>query len=197
MSPRLVARDNREWRAGSVAMNLVGLDDATRRTMLAEFDAEEAGGRPYRSSILSPVGLAAFATLMRAAIAGGDEESLTEALRDPTYWLSSDARGRTVNVDQRAESLAITEFNTWYVRGLARRLLDEGEAACEIYRAGMPRRSPSGCTCAEGEMVQVRAVYEGHRARYWPVADPTAFSVPFGPTCHHSIRRVAHGEAGR
>ena len=178
-----------------MAMNLVDLDDATRRTMLIEFNAEEAGGRPYRSNILSPVGLAAFPTLMRAAIAGGNEESLTEALRDPTHWLSSDARGRAVNVDQRAESLAITEFSTWYVRGLARRLLDEGETECEIYRAGMPRRSPSGCTCAEGEIVPVRAVYEGHRARYWPVADPDAFSVPFGPTCHHSIRRIGRRPA--
>jgi hypothetical protein len=33
-------------------------------------------------------------------------------------------------------------------------------------------------------------VYDGHRARYWPTENPTAVSVPFGPNCHHTIRRI-------
>ncbi len=44
----------------------------------------------------------------------------------------------------------------------------------------------------EGLIVSVREVYDGHRARYWPEpGNADAFSIPFGPGCHHVIRRVA------
>lgn len=90
---------------------------------------------------------------------------------------------------QASVRLATNEFNTWYVRGLSGLLLDEGMVQCEVYRAGHPKWEPSECSKHEGEIVAVQDVYAGHRRRYWPVPDPTAFSIPFQPGCHHSIRR--------
>lgn len=174
------------------------LNDETRRHMLREFTAEQASPNPYRSQTLSTAGLSVFPQLMADAIRSGNEESLMTALSNPTYWsltetyvLKGVMRQRKVNLQQAAERLALTEFNTWYVRGLSRRLLDEGVSSCQIYRGAEPKWAPAECTAHEGMIVHVRQIYDGHRARYWPEpGNSTAFSIPFGPGCHHTIRRV-------
>ena len=172
------------------------LDDTTRRYMLQEFESEMTGDHPYFGKGLSAAGRAAFPGLMRAAINGGNEETLGIALRRPGLWNQTETyerngvvRERRINVRQTSERLALTEFNTWYVRGLARRLMDEGEEHCQAYRASQPKWEPADCAAHENQVFSVQEIYEGHRARYWPVADASAVSIPFGPNCHHTIRR--------
>jgi hypothetical protein len=96
--------------------------------MLRRFEAEESGGNPCRSEVLSPLGLAHWPDIMREAITDldGSEVTLALALNRPGYWQATEtyvrngiARQRSVNPAQASERLAITEFNTWYVAGLA------------------------------------------------------------------------------
>jgi hypothetical protein len=181
-----------------MAMNFEELDSATREYMLSEFESEQSGGNPYPPRALSPQGLVAFPNLMREAIRNGNEETLKASLSVASYWNSTETyvrdgvtRERRLDVDQAAERLALTEFNTWYVRGLARRLMDEGVAKCQAYRAAMPKWEPGECQAHEGQVFSVAQMYDGHRAKYWPEpGDPHAISIPFGPGCHHTIRRV-------
>jgi hypothetical protein len=90
------------------------------------------------------------------------------------------------------------EFSTWYVHGLARRLLDEGETQCQIYRGEPPRPLGQGettgeCSKYEGAIVSAQLIYDNHRARYWPEpGNKDALQIPFAPWCHHIIRRVAN-----
>jgi hypothetical protein len=43
----------------------------------------------------------------------------------------------------------------------------------------------------EGRIVDVKTIYDNHRARYWPEpGDREAFSIPVGPGCHHMIKRT-------
>src|SRR5688500_2044314 len=109
-----------------MAMNFEELDDDTRRYMLAEFDLGQANPNHFKSKLLSKDGEADFPEFMRRAINRGNEETLAESLANPALWNPTDSGGHRLNVLQAAERLAITEFNTWYVRGLAKRLLDEG-----------------------------------------------------------------------
>lgn len=177
-----------------MALDLHELDDTTRKYMLREFEAEIAGDH-FRSSLLSPAGEQAWTQLMRDAITSGDDVTLTRALMNPPGLLTThDARGSVVNPQQAATRLATTEFLTWYVRGLSARLLEEKIEHVEVYRAGEPSGSKSSCTEHEGLVVTVADVYAGHRAKYWPVPDRSAFSVPFHPSCHHAIRRTAAPE---
>ena len=180
-----------------MAMNFEELDDTTRRYMLQEFEAEIASDNPYFGRNLSAAGRAAFTELMRAAINEGNEETLGAALNRPVLWNEKETyerngvlRERRINVRQASERLALTEFNTWYVRGFARRLLDEGETRCQAYRAAQPKWEPGDCATHENQVFSVREIYDGHRARYWPVVNESAVSIPFGPGCHHTIRRV-------
>lgn len=181
-----------------MALNLTELDATTREHMLREFDVETDSDLPYLPASLTDHGKRQWPTLMRLAIADGDDTSLMSALcADPaifvereTYVLNGMRRERAVNPRQAAERLATSEFNTWYVRGLSARLLAENVDRVEIYRAGEARRSPAECSAHEGLIVEVRDVYAGHRAKYWPTPSQSAFSVPFQPMCHHSIRRL-------
>lgn len=180
-------------------MNFEELDDVTRRFMLSEFEEEEAGGNPYRGKALSAVGRIEFPGLMRQAIRAGNELTLIDSLVNPSFWNPTEpyvrqgiVRQRSINVLQAAERLGLTEFNTWYVRGFARRLMDEKIARCQIYRAGIPKweESPQ-CKAHEGQVVLVEAIYNGHRAGYWPEpSNQSILSVPLGPNCHHTIRRI-------
>ncbi len=168
------------------------LDDRTREHMLREFEAEEVAN-PYRGRSLSDAGREAFPDLIRSAIRSGNEEVLVAALGQDAYWQPTEPyiRGhRRVNVRQAAERLGQTEFNTWYVRGLCARLSDEGVETCEVYRAALPRWEVGACSVHEGKVFKVADVYAAHRASYWPEpGDPNAITIPFGPGCHHTIRR--------
>jgi hypothetical protein len=179
------------------------LDVITRTYMVREFDTEEAGARPYRGKGLSPQGIAAVPGLIRAALATGTEDSLIAALTVADYWNPTETydrdgvvRERRVNVGQAAERLGLTEFNTWYVRGLCCRLLDEGVGYYEAYRAAQPRWEPGECQEHDGQVYEVSVIHRGHRARYWPEpGDASAISIPYGPGCHHTIRRYPSSPA--
>ncbi len=181
-----------------MAMKYEELDGKTREYMLTEFEKEEASGNPYRSKALSPTGLAVFPDLMREAIQLGNEVSLCQSLENESYWTPTEEytrdgviRTRRRNISQSAQRLALTEFSTWYVAGFSKRLLDEGVEKCQVYRGEQPKWEPGECANHEGLVISVKEVYNNHRTRYWPEpGDPNAFAVPFGPSCHHVIRRV-------
>ena len=181
-----------------MAMKFEELEETTRRYMLAEFEAEELGELPYRSKALTNGGRAMFPDLMRKAIRGGNEQTLAADLLNSAYWHRTEtyvrsgiARERQVNIIQAAERLALSEFNTWYVRGLAKKLLEENVTQCQAYRAQLPKWEPGECATHEGQIYPVELIYRGHRARYWPEpGNKSAISIPFGPGCHHTIRRV-------
>ena len=181
-----------------MAMHYEELDQITREYMLSEFNIENNSSAPYRSKSLSKDGLELFPELMRRAIQEENEVALFGFLNNFDYWEPYEeyirdgvVRTRRLNISQAAQRLALTEFSTWYVRGLAKRLLVEGVRNCQIYRGEFPKWEPGECTRHEGLVVSVEIVYEGHRARYWPEpGNLNAFSIPFGPGCHHIIRRV-------
>jgi hypothetical protein len=181
-----------------MAMAFEELDATTRAHMLEELEKELEGAAPYLSRALSKTGQPAFPSLLREAVRTGTEESLAQALTNAALWNATEAyvrngvsHERALNVSQATARLALTEFNTWYVRGLAARLMKEGVERCQAYRAAEPKWEPSDCSAHEGHVYLVADIYRWHRARYWPKVDPTATSIPFGPGCHHTIRRYA------
>ena len=181
-----------------MAMKFEELDDITRRYMLNEFEDEQGGVNPYKSKALSEKGLEVFPDLLREAIKSGNEETLTHAISNNSYWKPTETyerdgiiRSRNVNIRQASERLGHTEFNTWYVHGLAKRLMEEGVSKCQVYRGAMPKWEPGECSVHEGKIYDVKEIYDGHRVRYWPETKQSqAMSIPYGPGCHHTIRRV-------
>lgn len=184
-----------------MAMQFEELDDVTRQHMLREFEHEWASADRYEPLRLSAAGLGAFPHLMGDAISQGDEIWLGRKLAaDRSYWLRYEEywdhrkqtmRERRINVVQSAETLARHEFNTFYVRGLAMRLLAEDVDSVQVYRASYPKWEPAECSVHEGRVYPIDVILDGHRAGYHPPpGDPTVISIPQVPGCHHSVRRV-------
>src|SRR5262249_24882659 len=133
------------------------LDEVTRKFMLEELEREEASGNPYRGRDLSAHRCEVLGDLMRRTIRGGSEADLVLELTRASYWNDVEAYERNgkrfereINVRQAAERLGATELNTWYVRGLCRRLMAEGVAECQAYRAAPPTREAGACRLHEG-----------------------------------------------
>ena len=178
-------------------MKFEELDEVTRKWMLIEFNKEENSGKPYRSPRLNTHGKTEFSNIMQHAIKEGNIESLTIQLSDSGLWEQTElaTRGTTtyekrIDPASSAKLLAHTEFTTWYTTGFARRLIEEDIKSCEIYRAETAKIPRCECSKYEGQSVNVKDIYEGHRAKYHPKSNPKAFSIPSGPYCHHTIRRI-------
>lgn len=168
------------------------LDPVTRHWMLLEWHAEQSQPNPFRSPRLTDEGWLAWVPSTEIAIREGDEVSLAESMTDPSFWHQWEPTvrgGRKVARDRHLQ-LANTEFGTIYVRGLARRLLEEGESFCQVYRAAPAGEAREQCRHLEEQVFPVKQIYDSHRAAYWPEpGDPMALSIPVGPNCHHLIRR--------
>jgi hypothetical protein len=68
--------------------------------------------------------------------------------------------------------------------------MEEGVELCEVYRGAPAFQPRAECQDHDGKSFKVIDVYNGHRARYHPVVNEFAFSIPIGPNCHHTIRRL-------
>jgi hypothetical protein len=160
--------------------------------MIEEFRSEEIK-MPYRSPGLSSEGLKVYARSFEEAIEEGNEDTLARALSAPELWKefepSPQGGVRKTDPVKASASLAKQEFNTFYVRGLARKLLEEGEEFGQIYLAG-EEPGEGDCPLYVNRVFRLRHIYAGHRARYRPTNNPEAFSIPCGPGCEHTIRRL-------
>ncbi len=177
--------------------NFEELDEETRKFILEEFETEHNSGNPFTSQLLSDTGREVFPEFMKKAIMSGDEEFLTISLSKEEYWKEKQeytrngiTRERRINFNQTAERLGFSKFNTWYVRGLAKKFIAEGVEKCQVYRAKEAKWEPGECSKHEGQVMDVKTIYEGHHAKYWPKKNDSAFSIPAQPCCHHAIRRT-------
>jgi len=178
-------------------MKFEELNPDTRKSMLEEFKKEEQSKNPYRSESMTTEGLSNVAQLVEKSIKNGNEETLATDLSMPKYWKShttvhraSGSHQRRINPETAAGVFGLTEFNTWYVGGLAKKLMSEGIDKCEIYRAESAKEPRCECLQYEGKQIEVQKIYDGHRTKYHPKKNSSAFSIPSGPNCHHSIRRI-------
>ena len=180
-------------------MKFEELDSETRRWMLVEFEIER-DNKPYFPPRLNGTGRKKFAEMMKKAIQDGNIQSLeddisTNCLKSTEEYTRNGKTCERKVPHNAAHILAHTEFTTWYTRGLARRLIEEDVEVCEIYRAEVVADPRCNCLWFEGKIVSVKAVYDGHRPYHYDMHktyhyDGPPISIPNGPLCHHTIRRV-------
>ena len=161
----------------------------SRERMLEAFHAEQERTDlpPYRPEGMTPVGEAAFPATVEASLKTGNEMTLANDLDFAPYWTAAQTGAPPA---RSAKRIAGHEFNTWYVRGLALRLVDEGATECQVFAADTTSECPE-CAHMDGKTLDLAAVIAGHRIRYHHESpDPSAVSIPLHPGCRHSIRRL-------
>src|SRR6266545_4981251 len=131
-----------------MALYFENLDDRTRQLMLDELEYDLDHNQLHISPFLSGQGQRDYVNLIREAIQSGTDESLAQNLkahrrinrtlprRQPKGGFSIAATPE--NAD---EVLAESEFNRYYIRGLARRAIEDGVQELVVYRA-KPVRNP-------------------------------------------------------
>ena len=113
-----------------MALYLENLDDRTRQFMLDEMNYDIAHDQLHISPFLSGQGQRDYIHLLQDALQNGNDETLARDLRLHRRLIRTLPRrkpsgGYTIasTPENAAEVLAESEFNRYYIRGLARRAL--------------------------------------------------------------------------
>jgi hypothetical protein len=147
----------------------------------------------YHPANLTIAGLERYREVMARHLAAGDVASLyAEVGQFPRDCVQADKRG-VVPVDW-ARRLTLTDYLSLWNCARARELLEEGETHGTIVRIGAAYVPRGECEQVEGLGVSLELVATGFRAKYHPAVNRNAFSLPFGPNCHHGIRRVTDAQ---
>jgi hypothetical protein len=148
---------------------LENLDDETRGFMLTELDEDQLAGRIYLSDRLTPDGARRYPILLRQAIGQGGTSSFENALADPGTFRTMHTyvrRGQLVNAKMPANApqmLAEGEFNRYYIRGVCGRVIAEGSAQVQVYRARSSYRPRPGSDAEIGMLVDAVALLDDLR----------------------------------
>jgi hypothetical protein len=177
-----------------MALYLENLDDRTRGLMLDEMEYDIANNQLHISPFLSGQGQRDYANLLREAIQTGTDETLAQSLREHRRIVRTQPRRQpkaggysiAATPENAAEVLAESEFNRYYIRGLARRAIEDGITDLIIYRA-KPVQNPRPESEARVETsLSPQELLEDLRSH--PGDEPPTLGVPSGPNSGLSVR---------
>ena len=176
-----------------MSLFLENLDKRTRELMLDEMEYDIAHNQLHISPFLSGQGQWDYPNLLRKAIQKGNDETLGQDLQARRRILRTLPRRSpkggyviVATVENAAEVLAESEFNRYYIRGLARRALEDHISKLVVYRA-KPARNPRPESEARVEMaISPKALLEDLRAH--PGDELPALGIPSGPNSGLSVR---------
>ena len=176
-----------------MSLFLENLDERTRQLMLDEVEYDIAHNQLHISPFLSGQGQWDYPDLLRKAIQRGNDETLVRDLQARRRIIRTLPRrnprgGYTLvaTVENAAEVLAESEFNRYYIRGLARRAIEDEIPELVVYRA-KPARNPRPESEARVEMALApKELLEDLRAH--PGDELPALGVPSGPNSGLSVR---------
>ncbi|HEY3293884.1 MAG TPA: hypothetical protein VGL38_00445 [bacterium] len=174
------------------------LDADTRRYMVLECQRDMARDHFVLYKRLTEEGRAAYRKLLLRALEAGDEQTLTESLAQPEFFISSEPYSRGGKVAQRkvshpaaASLIAETEFNAYYMRGLCRKLMAEGVTRVMVYRAKETENPREGKRVTPGDIWFTCEALDDLRLRESEMSTKRGFLR--GPRSGISLRRVPPG----
>lgn len=175
-----------------MGMNLVNLDDDTRRYMLQEFEADIADDKLYYGKFLTDNGKRRYVTFLQEAIKAGDDISFTKNLSASGMMVSKYEKRKPkggftlADVPVTApETLAEGEFNRFYCRGVCRHAIEEGLEDVEVYRAKAVLNPRPQSQALVGSKLKADRLLHDLRIN---IGVDTALGVPAGPNSGLSVR---------
>lgn len=175
-----------------MTLHLVNLDDETRKFMLDEMDYDVQHNLLHISPFLSGQGQRDYANLLRAALEKGTEESLAAWLGQQrriqrSFQKRKPGGGFTIaSVPSNApRQLAESEFNRYYVRGVARRAIEAGIPQLIVYRAKPVARPRVKSEALVETTVEPRSLLDDLRAHS---GERPGLGIPGGPGSGISVR---------
>lgn len=175
-----------------MALKYANLDPDTRRYMLEELDRDLAVRTLYISPRLTDEGAEAYPELLHQAIENHDDAWLAEELRSHDYLHRVEERWKDgaelipARVPHTAaETLAESEFNRYYIRGLCARALAEGITEVEVYRGKEVQQPRPASQAKIGKHFPARVLLGDLRRAH---GVESVLGVPAGPNSGLTIR---------
>ncbi len=175
-----------------MGLNLVDLDDRTRQYMLEEVDRDVAAGTLYYGKRLTEEGARRYPELLRAAIRDGSDSTLAAELGRPGILAEREtSRSKTGRVYEKSVpydaniTLAEGEFNRFYLRGVARRAIDQRAEQLVVYRSKEVANARSASAAMVGTSIDPVRLLDDLRSHQ---GVDTALGLPPGPNSGLSAR---------
>lgn len=176
-----------------MGLNFEDLDAITRKFMLDEIRADIQADKVYRSSYLTQSGQGNWPDLVLAAATSGNDDSLAHSASGQFNSTTQRRKPKgfgyyTASVPvNAAQTLAESEFNRYFVRGLCLRALDQGIQRLEVYRAKPVMQPRAESESKIGLLVDPQTVLIDVRASQSDGVQ-TALGIPPGPGSGITIR---------
>lgn len=169
------------------------LDEAVRRSTIAELDRDIQGGNLYISSRLTEAGALEWPILLHEALVKRDDVWLAGQIRTRDLMRATEQRRTrgggitTAKVPHTApETLAEGEFNRFYIRGLCKHVIECGGTEVEVYRGKDVSRPRPESQARIGKRLPANQLLQELRTS--PGVEP-ALGLP-GPNSGLTVRRV-------
>lgn len=166
------------------------LDAKTRAFMLEEVAYDLECGSLYLSRRFNADGKENYPELITLAVEQHDEAWLADEIRSNDYMKEVEIRqtkrgaSRSSVPHNAAETFAEGEFNRFYIRGVCKRALENGDTEVEVYRAKAVRDPRYASQQKIGTKVSARQLLDDLRAS--PGVE-TALGLPAGPNSGLSV----------
>ncbi|WP_313666414.1 hypothetical protein [Atlantibacter hermannii] len=177
-----------------MALNLLDLDDETRRYMSHEIEIDKESDNFYRSTFLTARGKEIWPELLEQSIDHDDNwlerEIQNQGLLEQFYTKrkpNSQALMQARVPVTAAQTLAEGEFNRLYVRGLCARVLAEGGTEIEAYRARYSENPRTASIAIIGRRFSAEDILHDLRANQ---GVDTALGLPPGPNSGISAKTI-------
>jgi hypothetical protein len=175
-----------------MGLNLVNLDEITRRYMLEELESDINNSRLYISPRLSVQGRQDYSNLLKETLRNYDDVWLANQLRingrlNATEQRREPSGGTTIAKVpvNAAEMLAEGEFNRFYARGLCLRAIAEKIEKVEVYRAKTVKDPRIESERLIGTELDAKTLLNDLRTN---IGVDTALGLPAGPNSGISVR---------
>lgn len=173
-------------------LRLLNLNDHVRDLMLDEVEHDLRNGTLFVSPRLSNTGHQNYVTLLKEAVRQHDDAWLAEQLSqlcrvERTEHRRKPKGGFTIArvPVTAARSIAESEFNRYYMRGLCRMAIEAGVSELIVYRAKRVANPRPASQERVGTRVGAQALLEDLRAH---PGTETALGIPPGPNSGLSVR---------
>jgi len=170
-----------------MGLNFLDLTAEVREHMAAEAEGDRVDDRLYLSKRFTPAGRAAYPALLLQAIASGSDDTLAMDLEAEGCMATRERGGRRVP-HNAAQTLAESEFNRFYIRGLCRLVVERQLGEVEVYRAKRVQSPRWRSEALIGRRYDPEELLEQIRAS---IGVEGAFGLPPGPNSGISVRLVS------
>lgn len=170
--------------------NFENLDEQTRDLMALEIKTDIDSNQLYFSKRFNENGHQLYAELLFDIVSNGDEETLATALKVNNCFADKEPRNSKNGItyakvpETANQTLADSEFNRFYMRGLALRAISSGQTLT-IYRARHSDNPRAESEAMIGKQVDAQNLLSDLRNN---IGTDTALGLPPGPNSGLSVK---------